>query len=181
MIDDQTVIDSTKLWLNKVVIDLNICPFAANEVRRDSIAYRVFSELGLADALHSVIDQCLIMDNESAVETTLLIFVNDFTDFDVYMDFVELANQLIVDQGYEGQYQLASFHPDYCFAEEATDDPANFTNRSPYAMLHILRENSLEKALQQYPEPEAIPENNIKSTRQLGYQHMLALLKSCYR
>ena len=87
----------------------------------------------------------------------------------------------MVKQGYEGVYQLASFHPQYRFADSPIDDASNYTNRSPYPMLHILREASIEKALLNYPDPENIPERNIKLTRELGLEQMKKLLFECYK
>ena len=97
-------------------------------------------------------------------------------DFDDYLDFLAVAEALLVEQGYEGTYQLASFHPDYCFDGAEQDDPANFTNRSPWPMLHLLREAGLEQALAHYPEPEAIPERNIERMGQLGSERLSAEL-----
>ena len=88
-----------------------------------------------------------------------------------------MANSLMSQGGYAGIYQLASFHPDYCFEGEDKNDPANYTNRSPYPILHILRESSIEAVLKRYPEPESIPENNIAKARELGSSFLQALLK----
>jgi len=109
-----------------------------------------------------------------------LIYAGAFADFDDYLDFLGLAEALLSDQGYEGIYQLASFHPDYSFEEAALDDAANYTNRSPYPMLHLLRESSLEQAIAHYPDPENIPERNIALTRELGLTKMKTLLAACY-
>jgi hypothetical protein len=110
----------------------------------------------------------------------LLIFSTSLSHFDDYLDFLHVAEQLLSAQGYEGVYQLASFHPDYCFDGANIDDPANYTNRSPYPMLHLLRESSLEKAIDRHPHPEQIPAHNIALTRQLGLAKMQALLAACY-
>ena len=99
------------------------------------------------------------------VETVIVIYPTGLESFFDYLDFLETANELLIEEGYEGTYQLASFHPDYCFDEVKQDDPSNYTNRSPYPILHILREASLERVLQSYKEPESIPENNINLAR----------------
>ncbi|MDH5711889.1 MAG: DUF1415 domain-containing protein, partial [Gammaproteobacteria bacterium] len=114
-----------------------------------------------------------------ATETTLLVFAEGFKDFGDYLDLVELAQDLLADQGYEGIYQIASFHPDYCFADAELDDAANYTNRSPYPMLHLIREASMEKALAHYPEPEKIPERNVEYARELGLEEMQRQLEAC--
>lgn len=120
------------------------------------------------------------MDNNDNIETSLLIFPESLKDFDDYLDFLEIANALMHKQGYEGIYQLASFHPHYYFEGADENDAANYTNRSPYPMLHILREASLERALLNYPDPENIPGRNIKLTRELGLDVMQKLLADCY-
>ena len=97
--------------------------------------------------------------------------------FDNYLDLLDIANQLLEDLHYAGTYQLASFHPDYRFAGSAENDASNFSNRSPYPMLHVIRESSLEKAIANYPNVEQVPENNIKKLREIGYQEMQAKLK----
>ena len=109
-----------------------------------------------------------------------MIYDNAFISFDDYLDFLELAEALLLEQDYEGIYQLASFHPDYCFEGAKQDDPANYTNRSPYPMLHLLRESSIELALASYPHPENIPQKNIKSLRELGLTKIQSLLAGCY-
>jgi hypothetical protein len=111
------------------------------------------------------------------IQTTILVFPSGFDNFEEYLDMLGLANLLIFQGGYGGIYQLASFHPNYCFDGEAENDPANYTNRSPYPLLHILRESSVEAALKLYPQPERIPEHNIAKARKLGAEFLQALLK----
>ena len=94
-------------------------------------------------------------------------FLDDFFD---YLDFIDEAEAILFEKGYEGVYQLASFHPDYCFADGASNDVTNYTNRSPYPMIHILREASLEKAISYYGNTEDIPENNKRCLRKLGLE-----------
>ncbi len=180
MTADQQVISQTEYWLSSVIIECNFCPFAKRELDRGSIRYSVIEDKKLEVCLHSIIDECVFLDGNDATETTLLIFPNAFTEFDDYLQLVEMAEDLIVQQGYESIYQLASFHPDYIFSDSKSDDAANYTNRSPYPMLHIIREASLEKALESYPEPERIPERNVEHARHLGLETMQAKLKACY-
>ncbi len=121
------------------------------------------------------------LDNAAEIETTLFILSGGFDDFDHFLDCLEMATQLLVVANYQGIYQLASFHPDYCFDEVSQQDPANYTNRSPYPMLHIIREASLEKALENYPAPEQIPLRNIEFCRAMGNKKMHALLAECFK
>jgi len=176
---DQNIIDQTQCWVETVIVGNNFCPFAKREIERDSIRYHVKHNIDLESALQAVIDECVHLDDNESIETTLLIFAEDFKDFDDYLELVELGENLIADQGYEGVYQFASFHPDYCFAGAEQDDAANYTNRSPYPMLHLIREDSVELVLKHYPEPEKIPERNIEYARELGLEEMKRQLDAC--
>ncbi len=166
------VIQSTKLWLRDIIVALNFCPFAKKELERQTIHFCVTQHSTLADSLELLLDQFQYLDQHNDVETTLIIFAQSFNDFDDYLELVEYANGMLEQGGYNGIFQLATFHPDYCFAGEPTSDPANYTNRSPYPIIHILREQSLSRVLKQYPNPESIPDNNIAKTRELGAQDL---------
>jgi len=174
------IIRQTESWLSSFIINYNICPFAKREHDRHSIHYAVIKSESIEQCLESVINECQRLDSNPAIETTLVIFPNNFNQFDDFLDFLSLSESLLIDLLYEGVYQLASFHPDYCFEGEAASDPANYTNRSPYPMLHIIRELSLEKALDSYPHPEKIPERNISLTRQMGLEKLQTILRKCY-
>ena len=173
-------IDETKKWLESVVITHNICPFAKRVFDNGGIHFAVENPTDVETCLENLLDECARLDENETLETTLLIYTKAFADFDEYLDFVEIAERLLEVEDYEGIYQLASFHPNYCFDGSTENDAANYTNRSPYPMLHLLREHSLEKALENYPNPEAIPENNIKLTRKLGLEKMQQTLAACY-
>jgi len=162
-----------------VVIGCNFCPFAAREVKQDRVRYEVTDTDDLAIALELMINECRRLDENPTIETTLLIFSKGFDSFDAYLDLVSLAEQTLKHHRYEGVYQVASFHPFYCFYGEDEDDAANYTNRSPYPMLHLLREESIEKALEKYPDPDSIPEHNIEFARKKGQAHMKALRDAC--
>ncbi len=174
-------VDATRQWLRDVVIGHNFCPFAKRELERDSIACSVCDSAELSELLQSLVGQCRRLDADPSIETLLLIFPRGVADFDGFLQLLELANELLFEQGYEGVYQLASFHPDYCFEGEATDDAANYTNRAPYPVLHILREASLARALESVAQPELIPERNIAYARQLGIEQLRAQLAACYQ
>ncbi|MCF6188875.1 MAG: DUF1415 domain-containing protein [Cocleimonas sp.] len=172
------IILQTKKWLSSFIIEHNICPFAKREYDNDSIHYEIVLSNKLEDQLQELIYSCEQLDNSEAIETSLLILPNGLNNFDDYIDLLELSNALMHKQGYEGIYQLASFHPDYCFEGVDADDASNFTNRSPYPMLHLIREASLEKVLAHYPNPEKIPNRNIEYTRGLGVVVLQQLLSS---
>jgi len=143
MQSSKLVIQQVQCWIKNVVIAHNICPFAKREFDSDRIRYRQMSE-ELAYSLDDVLQECQHLDNNPDVETSLLIYPTSLEDFDSFWEYYAIAEQLLIDSGYEGVYQLASFHPDYCFEGSHDDDPANYTNRAPYPMLHIIREASLE-------------------------------------
>lgn len=161
-------ISHTKAWLSDIIIGFNFCPFAKKEFVNESIHYYLCEDKKMDTALKTIIFQCEYLQNNPSVETSLIIFNQGFAMFDDYLDLLDYANQLLADSGYEGVFQIASFHPLYCFDGEPFDDAANFTNRSPYPMIHLLREESLEKVLAIYPEPEKIPDNNIALAREKG-------------
>ncbi|MEH6455226.1 MAG: DUF1415 domain-containing protein [Cocleimonas sp.] len=180
MTNKTLIIKQTQKWLSSVIIEHSICPFAKREHDNDRIHYEVIESKSLEAQLEQLILQCEALDNDASRETSLLIFPNTLSDFEGYLDVVEISNELMTKQGYEGIYQLASFHPQYRFADSPIDDASNYTNRSPYPMLHILREESIEKVLANYPKPEDIPERNIKLTQDLGLKEMKRLLSDCY-
>ena len=170
------VLEATRAWVETFVVARNVCPFAGREVARDSIRYVAVEAGDRERALHRLVAECERLDDHPEVETTLLVLTPGLEAFDDYLDFLGLAEALLEAQGYEGTYQLASFHPDYCFEGAEEEDAANFTNRSPWPMLHLLREAGLERALEHYPDPEAIPERNVAAMRALGEPALAAAL-----
>ncbi|HKC35260.1 MAG TPA: DUF1415 domain-containing protein [Chitinophagaceae bacterium] len=171
----QKIIDQTKKWIVEVVIGCNLCPFAANVVKQQTVFYRVETSADLETCLDSFIYEMERLDNDEGIETSFLIFPNGFEKFDDYLYLVSLAEKLLNQKGYEGIYQVASFHPLYLFANSNENDPANYTNRSIYPMLHLLREESIDKALEHYKSPESIPTRNINFTREKGLTYMKML------
>jgi hypothetical protein len=172
------VILQTRKWITDVVAGCNFCPFAAKELKQNSIHYQVEDATELSVCLQAFLNECKRLDEEK-VETTLLIFSSAFTVFDDYLELVTLAEKLLKQEGYEGIYQVAGFHPLYTFADSPADDAANYTNRSIYPMLHLLREESVENALSKYPHPEKIPERNIFFARSKGIAYMKMLRDAC--
>ncbi|MEE9328176.1 MAG: DUF1415 domain-containing protein [Cocleimonas sp.] len=170
------IIDHTKKWLSTFVIAHNICPFAKKPYIDNSIQYHVFESSSLEKQLESLIHCCEELDTNPEVETSLVIYPSGLDDFDDYLDFLALANSLLSKQGYEGIYQLASFHPNYCFAELSSKDASHYTNRSPYPVLHLIREENLALVLSKYPNPEKIPQRNIEYTRELGVETLKKIL-----
>ena len=178
-VKENDIINQTRKWVNRVVIGLNFCPFAYKVLENNSLLCLVSSAGSVEPALTDLLKAIRLMDNSESIETILLIFNEGFYDFDDYLDLVDLADALIEDEGYEGVYQVASFHPDYVFEDSDEGDAANFTNRSPYPMLHLLRESSLEKVLENFSNPEEIPQRNVRFSREKGLAYMQVLLESC--
>lgn len=177
---DELIINQTRKWIETVVIEHNFCPFARVEFETNRIHYIVVHESSHKMCLVKLSNELTNLDKNNKIETSLIILSKGYKSFNDYLDLVDLSNELLINNGYEGVYQLASFHPLYCFENTLLDDPSNYTNRSVYPMLHIIREASLEKAIGNYRQPELIPEGNIKTTRELGLKKMQAMLNACY-
>ncbi len=172
----ELVIAQTKKWIVDVVVGCNFCPFAAREVKRNSIHYEVLQHSTRESVLKEVVKSFQLLDRDENIETSLLILPGSFTSFDDYLQLVGLAGRLLKKEGYEGVYQVASFHPGYLFAGSSEADPANYTNRSPYPMLHFLREESVSKVVDNFPGVDDIPNRNIAFTRAKGLAYMKQLL-----
>ena len=172
-------ISQTREWVSSVIVKYNFCPFARKEVENNCIHYIVSNANTIDDAVIDMLEQCIELDRERERETTLIMFDNGFSDFEDFLDLVDLANALLVAQGFEGKYQIANFHPDYVFADSNETDPANYTNRAPFPTLHLIREASMSEALENYDEPESIPEHNINLARRKGIDFWQQLLENC--
>jgi hypothetical protein len=174
-------VDATKQWLDEIIIGLNFCPFAKKEFVNNTICYHKSEDEQIKPALKTLIEQCHYLQDHNEIETTLLIFSEGFRSFDRYLDLVDYANDLLIESGFEGIFQLASMHPEYCFADDDFDDATNFTNRSPYPMLHIIREESMARVLAIYKEPEKIPEQNMALAEQKGSNYFQNILKRIHQ
>lgn len=179
MFTSSEIIEQTKKWVRDVVVGCNFCPFAAATVKRDSIRYEVESSEVADVCLQAFVDATMRMDKTPEIETLFLVFPNSFQHFEDYLTLVENTEHALIKNGYEGIYQVASFHPLYLFEGSGEKDAANYTNRSIYPMLHLLREASIDQALEQYPDPENIPGRNIAFARQKGLVYMKMLRATC--
>lgn len=166
----------TLLWVESFIIKYNLCPFAKGPVNKGTLRIHVSESQKKAQALEDLMTEIIYLDNNPEVETSLLVFANSFKDFFAYLDFVDIAERLMTEQNYEGIYQLATFHPDYYFADTEPDDVSNYTNRSPYPMLHLLREDALDKAIAAYGDTDQIPNKNIKTMQELGIEKIKAII-----
>lgn len=175
-----TFLDETRRWVAHFVIRWRLCPFAKAPFDAGRIRW-VLSEATtpetlLADARR----EWVMLDDLPAaeVETTLLVHPYVLSDFFDYNDFLGEVEDGLAEDGLEGVLQVASFHPDYQFAGVPFDDPANETNRSPYPMLHIIREESISKVVDTFPNIDSIPERNVELLRGLGEQERRAWQKT---
>ncbi|MEO6168731.1 MAG: DUF1415 domain-containing protein [Chitinophagales bacterium] len=180
MPSNEVVISETKKWISAVVVGCNFCPFAAKEMKRGTVHYEVVRTGVRTKKLRQLTNAFLQLNKDETIETTLLIFPESFTSFDSFVQLLANAEVELEKSGYEGVFQVASFHPMYLFEGADEDDPANYTNRSPYPMLQLLREASLTIAIDSHPDPEGIPERNISYARKKGLAHMQVLREACF-
>jgi uncharacterized protein len=177
---DEVVLNQTRHWLEKAVIGLNLCPFAKAVYVKNQVRL-VVSQARHADDLLEELDReldLLVATPASEIDTTLLIHPTLFEDFLDFNDFLEVAEGVVDEHELEGVVQLASFHPRFQFDGTEPDDIGNYTNRAPFAMLHLLREDSVEKAVEAFPEAESIFEQNIATLEKLGPEGWKALFRS---
>jgi len=179
--NDDTVIARTRCWIEKAVVALNLCPFARKPYEGEQVRY-VVSHAQTPDQLFTDLQhelEHLRQSDPAVVETTVLIHPYVLQDFLDYNDFLGVVDELIETGGYAGEFQVASLHPDYRFAGTQPGDAENYTNRSPYPILHLLREAVLARAISTYARPDKIPERNIRLMEQLGAAKMQAMLDEC--
>jgi hypothetical protein len=168
--DPGDIIDATRLWVERAVIGLGLCPFAAGVYLSHRVRFQVTEQrtaAALLEDLRSELEHLQAVDPAQCA-TTLLIHPWVLNDFVEYNEFLQICDDVILDLGLEGEIQVASFHPQYQFAGTQPEDIENFTNRSPYPTLHLLRELEVERALAGVPNPASIYENNIACMRRLG-------------
>ena len=170
---------ATRRWLERAVIGLNLCPFAKAVVAKRQVRY-VLSDAELPeDLLEQLAEELLHLRDTpaEAVDTTLLVHPRVLTDFLDYNDFLDRVDALVEALGLEGELQVASFHPDYQFAGTEPDDVSNCTNRAPYPTLHLLREDSVARAVEAFPDPDGIVSRNIATLEALGREGWERLLR----
>jgi hypothetical protein len=170
--DREDPIAATRMWLERAVIGLNLCPFAKAVYVKGQVRF-VLSEATTPEALlEELAHELLVLRDTSAdqIDTTLLVHPQVLQEFLDYNDFLDTADALVASLGLEGDIQVASFHPAYRFAGTADDDIGNYTNRAPYPTLHLLREESVSRAVDAFPDPDAIVERNIATLERLGIE-----------
>ena len=181
--DINAITEQVDQWLNDVVIGLNLCPFAAKPQRNKQIKIFVSEALQEEALLEDILLQLIELSNTEPekLETTLVVVPNMLQDFWDYNFFIDWVEGLIKQQDWEGIFQVATFHPDYCFGGAEPEDDENLTNRSPYPVFHLIREESMEKVLKHYPDPESIPDTNIARVSALSEEERKKLFPYLFR
>ena len=172
---ENSVFDRVIYWFEKSVLGLNLCPFAAKPYREGGIRFVSSSAQTDVDCLTDLFDCLNQLDQQPDIETMVLICPHHLQDFSDYNQFLDYCDALLEQQGWSGIYQIASFHPDYQFAENLPDDRANWTNRSPSPLLHLIREASISRAVAAVANSAAIPARNIQTIEALSEAQMIEI------
>lgn len=181
MENDEEIILAVRQWVETFVVGMNLCPFAKRELVKNRVRFVTTAATTAEQLLQVLQTELELLNADPSVETTLLIHPAVLQDFYDFNDFLDCVDSLLVDMELEGIYQVASFHPDYQFGGTRSGDAENYTNRAPYPVLHLLREESLERVIADYPDVDDIPERNIELMNSLGQDKLQALLKSCLK
>jgi hypothetical protein len=174
---DEDLIRVARQWVEDVVVELNLCPFAKRELIADRVRFIVTAATAEDELLEALAFELELLSSTPSIETTLVIHPHVLGDFSLYNQFLDNADRLLVALELEGEFQVASFHPDYQFADTQADDAENYTNRSPYPILHLLREASLEKVIASTPDIDQIPQRNIETMNRLGAETLRSMLR----
>lgn len=171
-LNDDAVIEATRRWLERAVIGLNLCPFAKSVYVKEQVRYVVSQATTPEALLEQLMDELQLLSDTSPekIDTTLLIHPGVLTDFLDFNDFLDVADAALEDMELEGELQVASFHPDFQFADTDQNDISNYTNRAPYPTLHLLREDSIARAVEAFPDAAEIFEKNIDTMEKLGHE-----------
>lgn len=179
ILKNENIVKNTSEWVKCFVVELNICPFAKQALLRNRIRFSVSTATSNENLLRDLKTEIELLDVNTEIETTLLIHAEVLQNFYNYNEFLSVADNLLVQMQLVGTYQIASFHPDYQFDGTKADDVENYTNRSPYPMLHILREDSVSTAVAKHPDADLIPKRNIEMMKQMGTLELDKMLHKC--
>ncbi len=180
-ISDRVVIAETRQWVNDIVIRHNLCPFAHKPFRNELIRYAVSHANSDNELVNDLIDELLLLRDAdvSKIETTILIVPNCLNQFDSYNKFLDVADMLVTQFGLNGTIQIASFHPDYQFADLDCEDVRNYTNRSLYPMFHLILEEAVERARNSHPDVDSIPVANMNLLQTIGLDEIKRQQQMC--
>jgi len=161
------ILKHTQQWLEEIVIGLQLCPFAKKPFSQKTIRYSLSDAKNDEERIAELITECETLDKDSGIETSLIIYSKGLSDFFDYTQLLDWANSTLKRHNWQGVYQIASFQPDYVFTNSQACDRDNLTNRAPYPIIHLLRESSLEAAIEQFPDTDTIVEKNIATMNNL--------------
>ena len=178
---DNIITESVRQWVESFVVELNLCPFVKRELVNNRVRLSTTNAVTEEQLLEVLQTELGLLNKDAAVETTLLVHPEVLQNFYDYNEFLSLADSLLIEMGLEGVYQIASFHPNYQFGGTDPEDVENYTNRSPYPMLHLLREDSLEKVIANYPDTDQIPTRNIKLMNSMGQDKLNEIMQACVK
>ena len=171
---------TTQRWIQSFVVELNLCPFAQHVTARDVIRYTACAKESLQDILHALHEEMDWLDSDPETETSFLILTSGMRDFSDFNDCLAMAQELLVMMNWVGRYQLVGFHPHHQFDGTDPDDAENYTNRSPYPMVHILRESSVTQAVDATANIALIPKRNTDTLNQLGVEVLIKRWQDCF-
>ena len=171
---------TTQRWIQSFVVELNLCPFAHHVTARDVIRYTACANESLQDILHALHEEMDWLDSDPETETSFLILTSGMKDFSDFNDCLAMAQELLVMMNWVGRYQLVGFHPHHQFDGTDPDDAENYTNRSPYPMVHILRESSVTQAVDATENIALIPKRNTDTLNQLGVEVLIKRWQDCF-
>jgi len=171
---------TTQRWIQSFVVELNLCPFAQHVTARDVIRYTACAKESLQDILHALHEEMDWLDSDPETETSFLILTSGMKDFSDFNDCLAMAQELLVMMNWVGRYQLVGFHPHHQFDGTDPDDAENYTNRSPYPMVHILRESSVTQAVDATANIALIPKRNTDTLNQLGVEVLIKRWQDCF-
>ena len=178
-LNNEEIIKAVQRWVEHFIVELNLCPFAKREVVKNRVRYVVTDAETEEQLLVALEAELEFLEESTLVETTLLIHANILQEFYDYNQFLDLADGLLQEMRLDGIFQIASFHPQYQFGGTDMDDAENYTNRSPYPILHLLREDSLERVITEHVDVDQIPLDNIELMNNLGVDKLKAMLSQC--
>ena len=177
--NDSEIVSAVRRWVESFVVELNLCPFAKRELINNRVRFALSASKTEEELLIALQAELELLNGDASIETTLLIHAAVLHDFHDYNQFLSYAEKLLCQLKLEGVYQIASFHPNYQFSGTHPDDAENYTNRSPYPMLHIIREESLERAIADSVQLDQIPTRNIALMQHLGKDRLRDLMQAC--
>ena len=173
---DGSALEACRHWVEKVVVGLGLCPFATAPLQQERVRFALCLATDLEAMLQALAEEVSWLESADGPQTTLLVIPQGVEDFDRFLDLVGAAEAVLAALGKEGGFQLAHFHPAYCFEGRQPEDPENLTNRSPHPVLHLLRWSDVAEAVASYPDPAQIPEQNMARMRALGVEGLRRIL-----